>query len=173
MNERTKGEPQNSARVAPEVQQYKTIQGWMRLPSMLKLFYLRPEVKLTTLGVHRYKADLTWKWIGNMRAALFLMYCVLAHKPYGKKQAKPCSYKHCHPETGVHFSPSEYTTVHKQHKAYYSAHSIVIPRALQNQTAVKLVAQNPHSIKGCADTPYIRNRVARMFPIHFPVLCYP
>ena len=33
--------------------------------------------------------------------------------------------------------------------------------------------RNPHSIKRCADTPCIRNWVARAFPIQFSVLYYP
>ena len=33
--------------------------------------------------------------------------------------------------------------------------------------------RNPHSIKGCAYIPYIKNRVARAFPIQFTVLYYP
>ena len=32
---------------------------------------------------------------------------------------------------------------------------------------------NPHSVKGCADTPYIRTSPVRTFPLQFSTLYYP
>lgn len=42
----------------------------------------------------------------------------------------------------------------------------------QYQTSSKLGRIKLHQIKGCANMPYIRNKIVRIFPIQFSVLYY-